>query len=259
MIPDPPNIDPAHLSPVDPALFAAPDDPDHPPRILILHGAVRARPYSRVVGDEAARLLNWFGAEVRRFGPSGLPLPDDADAAQPSVNAAPRSVSTCWPTPMWPAQSSGQRAASRAPAWCPRNGRAISGCSPTRSRNGAVTSRASDRYRSSLMVAGSKSGRFDARSALVPVHNDEIALQRCGDPMDKHLRRSRPAAKPWEDGCTLTRPPDQEPLRQLIAFRFDQLGEPTCYNEAMKHDPNPPAEARPDAWPGSPQSGHPCG
>jgi len=85
MIPDLLNIDPMHLHPVDPALYAAPDDPGHPPRILILHGSVRPRFYSRGVGDEAERLLRWFGAEVRRFDPSGLPLPDDADAAHPKV------------------------------------------------------------------------------------------------------------------------------------------------------------------------------
>jgi arsenic resistance protein ArsH len=85
MMPDLPNIDPAHLHPVDPAIYAAADDPGHPPRILILHGLVRARSYSRGVGDEAERLLRWFGAEVRRFDPSGLPLLDDADAAHSKV------------------------------------------------------------------------------------------------------------------------------------------------------------------------------
>jgi arsenic resistance protein ArsH len=85
MIPDLPNIDPAHLHSIDPAIYAAPDDPGHPPRILVLHGSVRARSYSRGVGDEAERLLRWFGAEVRRFDPSGLPLPDDAEATDPKV------------------------------------------------------------------------------------------------------------------------------------------------------------------------------
>ena len=39
------------------------------------------------MGDEAERLLRWFGAEVRRFDPAGLPLPDDADAKHPRVQA----------------------------------------------------------------------------------------------------------------------------------------------------------------------------
>ncbi len=84
---DLPDIDPAALPPVDPAAFAAPDDPGHPPRLLILHGSVRARSYSRALGDEAARLLRHLGAEVCRFDPSGLPLPDDADATHPRVAA----------------------------------------------------------------------------------------------------------------------------------------------------------------------------
>jgi len=84
---DLPDIDPAALPPVDPAAFAAPEDPGHPPRLLILHGSVRARSYSRALGDEAARLLRHLGAEVCRFDPSGLPLPDDADATHPRVAA----------------------------------------------------------------------------------------------------------------------------------------------------------------------------
>lgn len=85
MIPDLPNIDPEYLDSIDKPPYALPGYPGHPPRILILHGSVRRRSYSRAVGDEAERLLTWFGAEVRRFDPSGLPLPDDADAAQPRV------------------------------------------------------------------------------------------------------------------------------------------------------------------------------
>ena len=80
-----PHIDPEQLRPIDPTLYAAPDDPGHRPRLLILHGSVRARSFSRGVGDEAERLLTWFGAEVRRFDPSGLPLPDDADPSHPKV------------------------------------------------------------------------------------------------------------------------------------------------------------------------------
>ncbi|SDX26935.1 arsenical resistance protein ArsH [Albimonas donghaensis] len=80
-----PHIDPEQLRPIDPTLYAAPDDPGHRPRLLILHGSVRARSFSRGVGDEAERLLTWFGAEVRRFDPSGLPLPDDADPSHPRV------------------------------------------------------------------------------------------------------------------------------------------------------------------------------
>lgn len=53
-----------------------PDIPGHPPRILVLYGSLRERSYSRLAAEEAARLLRVFGAEVRIFDPSQLPLPD---------------------------------------------------------------------------------------------------------------------------------------------------------------------------------------
>lgn len=49
---------------------------DHPPRILLLYGSLRERSFSRLAAEEAARLLILFGAEVRIFDPSDLPLPD---------------------------------------------------------------------------------------------------------------------------------------------------------------------------------------
>jgi arsenical resistance protein ArsH len=57
----------------------------HAPRILILYGSVRKRSYSRLLAEEAARLLNAMGAETRFFNPSGLPLPDDAPETHPKV------------------------------------------------------------------------------------------------------------------------------------------------------------------------------
>lgn len=51
-------------------------DPWHPPRILLLYGSLRERSYSRLVVEEAARLVRFFGAEPRIFDPSNLPLPD---------------------------------------------------------------------------------------------------------------------------------------------------------------------------------------
>ncbi|MQA66266.1 MAG: arsenical resistance protein ArsH [Alphaproteobacteria bacterium] len=50
--------------------------PRHLPRILLLYGSLRERSYSRLVVEEAARLLRVFGAEPRIFDPSDLPLPD---------------------------------------------------------------------------------------------------------------------------------------------------------------------------------------
>jgi arsenical resistance protein ArsH len=49
---------------------------DHPPRILLLYGSLRERSYSRLATEEAARLLRFYGAEVRIFDPSDLPFPD---------------------------------------------------------------------------------------------------------------------------------------------------------------------------------------
>jgi arsenic resistance protein ArsH len=57
----------------------------HSPRILLLYGSLRTRSFSRLMTEEAARVLNRLGAEVRTFNPSGLPLPDDTDAGHPKV------------------------------------------------------------------------------------------------------------------------------------------------------------------------------
>ena len=57
----------------------------HKPRILLLYGSTRQRSFSRLVVQEAARLLEIFGAETRIFNPSGLPLPDDAEDTHPKV------------------------------------------------------------------------------------------------------------------------------------------------------------------------------
>ena len=77
---------------IEDGAFAAPQcsglqalDPGHPPRILMLYGSLRARSYSRFVTIEAKRLLEAFGADVRVFNPSGLPLPDDAPPEHPKV------------------------------------------------------------------------------------------------------------------------------------------------------------------------------
>ena len=48
----------------------------HPPRILMLYGSLRERAYSRLLTEEAARILLWLGCEVKIFDPSGLPQPD---------------------------------------------------------------------------------------------------------------------------------------------------------------------------------------
>ncbi|MBR8829684.1 MAG: arsenical resistance protein ArsH [Chlorogloea purpurea SAG 13.99] len=49
-------------------------DFNHPPRILFLYGSLRERSYSRLLAEEAARILEGFGAEVKFFHPHDLPL-----------------------------------------------------------------------------------------------------------------------------------------------------------------------------------------
>lgn len=71
-----PNLD---MSRLDLSIPALPGGPDHPPRVLLLYGSLRARSYSRLVVEEAARILNLLGAETRIFDPSDLPLPDQIE------------------------------------------------------------------------------------------------------------------------------------------------------------------------------------
>lgn len=68
-----PSLDPAFIH-ARPAVGLGADQP--PPRILLLYGSLRERSYSRLAVEEAARLLQLFGAETRIFDPSDLPLPD---------------------------------------------------------------------------------------------------------------------------------------------------------------------------------------
>lgn len=75
-LPDPdflPSLD-ARTAGTRPSL-GLPDDVAHPPRILLLYGSLRERSYSRLVVEEAARLVRRFGGEPRIFDPSDLPPP----------------------------------------------------------------------------------------------------------------------------------------------------------------------------------------
>jgi arsenic resistance protein ArsH len=80
-----PNMDEVCFRPMDEAALFPAVRSSHPPRIALLHGSVRARSFSRLASEEAARILQRFGAETRTFNPSGLPLPDDAEATHPKV------------------------------------------------------------------------------------------------------------------------------------------------------------------------------
>lgn len=57
----------------------------HPPLILLLYGSNRERSFSRLAVQEAGRILQYLGAEVKIFHPKGLPLPEDGDADHPKV------------------------------------------------------------------------------------------------------------------------------------------------------------------------------
>ena len=82
---DLPNIDADSIQPIDIEALIGTNDPRHPPKILVLYGSLRQRSFSRLVSEEASRLLRWYGCEVRTFDPTGLPLPDAADADHPKV------------------------------------------------------------------------------------------------------------------------------------------------------------------------------
>ncbi len=84
--------DPAHLPALKldyahrrPALGLGALEP--PPRVLLLYGSLRERSYSRLVVEEAARLLQFFGCDTRIFDPFDLPLPDQVkDDDHPAVH-----------------------------------------------------------------------------------------------------------------------------------------------------------------------------
>lgn len=75
------------LVPPDPVRLEPSARAQHPPRILLLYGSLRERAYSRLLIEEAARLLTVLGAEPRIFDPRGLPMvnsvgPDHPKAAE---------------------------------------------------------------------------------------------------------------------------------------------------------------------------------
>jgi len=57
----------------------------HKPRILFLYGSLRQRSFSRLLAEEAARIISEMGAEVRTFDPRELPMADSVTADHPKV------------------------------------------------------------------------------------------------------------------------------------------------------------------------------
>ncbi|MDI1239054.1 MAG: arsenical resistance protein ArsH [Polaromonas sp.] len=80
-----PNLDTALFAPPSASALQAFRPSAHAPRMLLLYGSVRERSYSRLLSEEAARLLQAMGAETKTFDPRGLPLPDDAPDSHPKV------------------------------------------------------------------------------------------------------------------------------------------------------------------------------
>ena len=81
-----PNLDFGLANPPSLEKLRIEGTPTHPPRILLLYGSNRERSFSRLMVEEAARLLKRFGAETRIFDPAGLPLPDDVPDTHPKVH-----------------------------------------------------------------------------------------------------------------------------------------------------------------------------
>ena len=80
-----PQIDVAHFRQPTAAELRLATPSIHAPRIALLYGSLRPRSFSRLLTEEAARLLQALGAETRIFNPTGLPLPDDAPDTHPKV------------------------------------------------------------------------------------------------------------------------------------------------------------------------------
>jgi len=58
---------------------------DHPPRILFLYGSLRDRSYSRLLAEEASRIITEMGAEIKFFDPLELPIYGSVPDSHPKV------------------------------------------------------------------------------------------------------------------------------------------------------------------------------
>ena len=82
---DTPQLDENAFDEIDKARLTRSRLSDHSPRILLLYGSLRDRSFSRLMSEEAARVLERLGAESRIFNPTGLPLPDEDHSDHPKV------------------------------------------------------------------------------------------------------------------------------------------------------------------------------
>lgn len=82
---DLPNINPSQLDMPTMDKLTAAAGMAHPPRILMLYGSLRERSFSRYLTEEAARILEHFGAEVKIFNPMELPMVGSVSEDHPKV------------------------------------------------------------------------------------------------------------------------------------------------------------------------------
>ena len=80
-----PALQPQFLAPIDPQRLEVAKPATHPPKILLLYGSLRERSFSRLLTQEAARILERLGCETRIFDPRDLPLPDATGPDHPKV------------------------------------------------------------------------------------------------------------------------------------------------------------------------------
>ena len=80
-----PSLDAASFAVPSAAALRPASVSTHAPRILLLYGSLRERSFSRLLSEEAARLLQAMGAQTKTFDPHGLPLPDAEPDTHPKV------------------------------------------------------------------------------------------------------------------------------------------------------------------------------
>lgn len=98
-----PNIDDALFKPIEVDALFPKKHSTHPVKILMLYGSLRKTSYSRLVAQEAGRILERLGAQVRFYNPAGLPLVDEENADHPKVAELHEMVQWCegmvWSSP----------------------------------------------------------------------------------------------------------------------------------------------------------------
>ncbi len=82
---DLPNIESAFFNKPDLNQLKINELINHPPKILLVYGSLRDRSFSRLLAEEAERILKAMGCETRFFNPIGLPQVDDAPETHPKV------------------------------------------------------------------------------------------------------------------------------------------------------------------------------